>query len=243
MERNVDLNQLREGQLPRHLAIIPDGNRRYAEVKGINFHSAYLKGAEKAREVARWTRKIGIKYLTFYSLSIENLERRPGQELTFLFDIFERKLRDLLDDDEIHETETRVHIMGNRSKLPNHLQMVIREVEEATKNYDNYHIIFLLGYSGRKEILHAVKELLKEEKQPSDINSEVFSSHLYMGDGIPDPDLVIRTSGEIRISNFLLWQIAYSELYFTEKLWPALTFSDLLQAVKTFQERSRRFGR
>lgn len=244
MKEKTKLTQLKKRELPNHLAIIPDGNRRYAEKEGINFHSAYLQGAEKARDIARWARKIGIKYLTFYSLSMENLEKRSSRELEFLFNIFEEKLSGLLNDKEIHKTKTRVHIMGNRSRLPQNLQEIIQKVEEATKDYDKYHLIFLLGYSGRKEIIHAVKKIVEEKRKPEEINSKVFSSYLYMGnDGIPDPDLVVRTSGEIRISNFLLWEIAYSELFFTEKLWPELTFEDIIQAVEAYQDRKRRYGK
>lgn len=235
--------ELKKEEIPHHVAIIPDGNRRYAEKVGTDFYSAYSKGAEKAREVAKWARDVGITYLTFYSLSSENLARRSNKELQFLFKIFEEKFKELIRNEEIHNTETRVHVLGKKEVLPQSLQKVIRHVEEETENYENYHLTFLIGYSGREEIVHAARDLLKAHKDPSEVNGEVFSSFLYLGQhDIPDPDMVIRTSGEVRLSNFLLWEVAYSELFFVSPLWPEFSREDFIRTINEFKERNMRFG-
>lgn len=237
------LKELDGTRIPSHIAFIPDGNRRYAEKNGIDFYTVYSKGAEKARKIARWARNLGVKYFTFYSLSTENLKKRSNKELRSLFKIFKIKLKGLLNDEEIHDTKTQVHIFGEKEKLPKDLREIISKVEEKTRKYDNYHLNFLLSYSGRREIINAVKDILRKEIKPSKVTPELFSSHLYLGrNNIPDPELIIRTSGEERISNFLLWEIAYSEFYFCSALWPNFSFEHLVNAVNSFQERKRRFG-
>ncbi|NIQ04436.1 MAG: di-trans,poly-cis-decaprenylcistransferase [Candidatus Korarchaeota archaeon] len=243
MNISQGLTELKKQGIPHHVAIIPDGNRRYAEKVGTDFYSAYSKGAEKAREVAKWARDVGITYLTFYSLSSENLARRSNKELQFLFRIFEEKFKELIKNEEIHKTETRVHVLGKKESLPQSLQDIIRKIEEETKKYDEYHLTFLIGYSGRDEIIHAAKSLLREGIDPSEVDRKVFSSFLYFGqNGIPDPDMVIRTSGEVRLSNFLLWEVAYSELFFVSPLWPEFSYEDFIRTIKEFKERNMRFG-
>ncbi|MHA1616553.1 MAG: polyprenyl diphosphate synthase [Candidatus Njordarchaeales archaeon] len=232
-----------KGRIPKHLAVIPDGNRRYARKKGISLANAYEEGLQKAKEFARWCRELGIRYLTFYSLSLENLQNRSPDELNILFTLMKKYAKELINNKEIHTDQVRVRIVGRLNLLPKDLLEILEDLERVTREYENYHLIFLMAYSGRAEILDAVNKLLTINVSESlRVDEKFFRQFLYLPD-VPDPDLVIRTSGEQRISNFLLWYLAYSELYFINKFWPEITMEDLLKAIRDFQQRERRFGR
>lgn len=229
-----------QGTLPKHIGVIPDGNRRYARKQGLSLLEAYERGVEKGEIFAEWCRNLGVKYLTFYTLSLENLERRSSDEKRLLFSLLKKHFKRLIEDARIHEDHVRVKVIGRISSLPRDLQEVIHHVEEVTASYNRYYLIFLIAYSGRAEIIDAINKLLVNG--PKKIDENIFRNYLYMGN-IPDPDLIIRTSGEMRISNFLLWYIAYSEFYFVKRYWPEITFKDLLLAIRNYQKRERRFGR
>jgi len=229
-------------RIPQHIGVIPDGNRRFARKNNLNLHQAYEIGIKKVREFLSWCREFDIKYVTIYSLSHENLIGRSQLELNTIFNLMEKHLKSVPNDEDIHENEVRVIIAGDKSILPKRVIDAINIAEQSTENYNKYYLILLIGYSGRKEILDAIKKLISLNVNPEDITVETFKKYLYVPD-IPDPDLVIRTSGEYRISNFLIWQIAYSELYFAKPLWPEFSREDFIEALVEYSKRERRYGR
>ncbi len=229
-------------RLPRHIGVIPDGNRRFARKYGLSLLEAYEKGVQKGEEFAQWCRDLGIKYLTFYALSLENLQRRSKEELQILFSLLRKYLIKIAKDERIHRDEVKVRVFGRLELLPDGVVKAARNLESVTNSYDRYHLILLIAYSGRDEIINAVKRVLQENSDANNINEETFRQFLYLSD-VPDPDLIIRTSGEMRLSNFLLWYAAYSELYFINVFWPEITFRHLLFAIRNYQMRERRFGK
>ena len=241
-ENNIRQQLSKIEKVPLHIGIIPDGNRRFARKKGLSLLKAYEIGAEKVREVLSWCREFGIKYVSIYTLSYENLKNRSEQELKIIFNLLEKKLKRVAKDEEIHKNKVRVLISGDKTILPKNVIEAINLAENSTKNYNNYYLILLVGYGGRKEIIDAIKKIIKDDLKIEEITEKTFRKYLYLPN-IPDPDLVIRTSGEQRISNFLLWQIAYSELYFINKYWPELTKQDFIQALISYSKRQRRFGK
>jgi tritrans,polycis-undecaprenyl-diphosphate synthase [geranylgeranyl-diphosphate specific] len=238
------LRQVRESPRPQHLAIIMDGNRRFARGQGLLVQHGHEKGRDKLEDMLDWCLEIELRVLTVYALSTENFHR-PADELGPLMDLFRRGFTDIVDDPRVHRHRIHVQAFGNRSILPNEVVAAIEAAEQATRDYDGYFFNVAIAYGGREEILHAIQALASEvergELKPQDITPALVSKHLYTGD-LPDPDLVFRTSGEERISNFLLWQTAYSELYFADVLWPGLTKLDFLRAIRDFQIRRRRYG-
>ncbi|HTP56584.1 MAG TPA: polyprenyl diphosphate synthase [Thermoplasmata archaeon] len=238
------LELVRQEPVPRHLAIIMDGNRRFAAREGLDVKGGHAKGRDTLEELLDWCLDIGIRILTVYALSTENLAR-PKEELEGLMELFDRSLRDIATDERVHRHGIRVRVFGNRTLLPPKLQEAIGIAERATEKYTEYRYNVALGYGGRDEIVDAIRALAQEVRDgrlaPEAIDSEAVSRHLYTAD-LPDPDLIFRTSGEERISNFLLWQSAYSELYFSDVLWPGLTRLEFLRAIRSFQMRRRRYG-
>jgi tritrans,polycis-undecaprenyl-diphosphate synthase [geranylgeranyl-diphosphate specific] len=238
------LELVRAEPVPQHLAIIMDGNRRFAAREGIGVKDGHARGRDTLEELLDWCLEIGIRILTVYALSTENLAR-PKEELEGLMDLFDRSLRDIATDERVHRHGIRVRVFGNRGLLPPRLQEAIDIAERATERYSAYRYNVALGYGGRDEIVDAIRVLAREVRagklDPESIDSETVSRHLYTAD-LPDPDLIFRTSGEERISNFLLWQSAYSELYFSDVLWPGLTRLEFLRAIRSFQVRRRRYG-
>ncbi len=230
--------------VPRHLAIIMDGNRRFALSHGLLITQGHEQGRDKAEELLNWCLETGIRILTIYALSTENLGR-PKEEVDRLMELFEKAFRDVAKDERVHRHHIRVRAFGNREVLPAEVRAAIDAAEKATATYDRYFYNVAIAYGGREEILGAIRRLAAEVKagrlQPEAIDERMVSSQLYTAD-LPDPDLIFRTSGEERISNFLLWQAAYAELYFADVLWPGLTKLDFLKAIRAFQERRRRFG-
>jgi tritrans,polycis-undecaprenyl-diphosphate synthase [geranylgeranyl-diphosphate specific] len=230
--------------VPNHVAIIMDGNRRYAKDFGMLVSEGHDKGRQKLEDVLEWCMEIGVKMLTVYAFSTENVGRSKG-EVDTLMRMFVENFRRLGDDQRVHKNKIRVRVLGQRDLLPKDLQDAIQYAEDKTKGYDKYFFNLAVGYGGREEILQGIKKLaeaVKEGKLKVDeIDEKTFSKFLYTKD-MPDPDLILRTSGEERISNFLLWQLAYSELYFSDIYWPGFRKIDFLRAVRSYQLRKRRFG-
>jgi tritrans,polycis-undecaprenyl-diphosphate synthase [geranylgeranyl-diphosphate specific] len=239
------LERIRRAPVPRHLAIIMDGNRRFARTAGLLVEEGHLEGKHKLEELLDWCLEIGLKVLTVYALSTENF-RRSKEEVEALMRLFTEAFRDIAVDERVHQHRIRVRAIGNRAMLPPELTEAIDRAEEATKEYDSYLYNVAIGYGGREEIVHAIQELAREVRDgrivPEQIDAARVSAHLYTAE-LPDPDFVLRTSGEERISNFLLWQTAYAELYFSDVLWPGLTRLDFFRAIDAFQRRQRRYGK
>jgi tritrans,polycis-undecaprenyl-diphosphate synthase [geranylgeranyl-diphosphate specific] len=238
------LDLVKSEPVPNHLAIIMDGNRRFAAAHGLDVSKGHAKGRDVAELLLDWCLEVGIRTLTIYALSTENFSR-SSDELEGLMDLYERALRDIAVDERVHRHQIRVQVIGNRSLLPARVQEAIEVAEKATQGYSRYRFNVALAYGGRDEIVQAIRALAREVRDgtlaPEQIDSDAVSRHLYTRD-LPDPDLIFRTSGEERISNFLLWQAAYSELYFSDVLWPGLTRLEFLRAIRSFQMRRRRYG-
>jgi len=238
--------QIRNGPFPAHIGIIPDGNRRWARAKDLDPKYGHVYGYEKLKEVLKWIWELGVKYVTIYAMSSENCIHRPSEERENLFNLVRRGLRELLEMREVYEKRVRVRVFGKLDLVPKDVVELAKKVEEQTREHDNFYLNIALCYGGRQEIVEAVKNIVKDvlndKLRVDEINEEVFSKYLYTSE-CPDPDLIIRTSGEVRISNFLLWQAAYSELYFCEAFWPDFRKIDFWRAIRSYQMRERRFGR
>ncbi|HDI06840.1 MAG TPA: di-trans,poly-cis-decaprenylcistransferase [Candidatus Bathyarchaeota archaeon] len=240
-------HQIKNGRKPEHIAVILDGNRRWAMKKALNPWIGHRQGAEKVEKFLDWCFDLKVKSITLYAFSTENF-RRPKREVDEIMRILEEKLRKLFSDERIYKNKVRVRVIGRRVLLPDSLQKLIAEVEEKTKNFDQHFLNIAIAYGGRAEIVDAAKKIAEKvssgEITPDAIDEEVFEKHLYTA-YLPkqDPDLIIRTSGEERLSGFLLWQSAYSELCFLDVYWPEFRRIDLLRAVRIYQKRQRRFGR
>lgn len=236
------LPKLDLGSVPRHVAIIMDGNGRWATRRGLPRVAGHRAGAKAIREAIATAIELGIEYLTIYSFSSENW-RRPPEEVAALMDLFVEVIERELD--SLERQRVRVRVIGRQAGLPEATRQAFRRCEAATAGNDALTLVVALNYGGRAEIVDAVREIASlveaDRLEVSHIDEAVISDHLYTRD-IPDPDLVIRTSGELRISNFLLWQLAYAELWVTSVLWPDFRRGDLLRAVVDFQRRARRFG-
>ena len=237
--------QILENEMPKHLAVIMDGNRRFAWTKAIPASVGHRKGKEKLEQVLDWVLELKIPFLTVYALSTENLENRSDKELETLYDLYAEGLDDIRQDPRIHENRVKVSVIGRRELLPTRVRDAIKRAEGETASYDDFTFTVCLAYGSREEMVAAIRAIAEDHaagKLPLDaINQREVSRRLYTGD-IPDPDLVIRTSGEERISNFLLWQAAYSELYFTDVFWPSFGKRDFLKAILAYQSRKRRYG-
>lgn len=227
-------------RLPRHVAIILDGNGRWAKKRGLPRTAGHAYGAEAFRRIGNYCKAIGIEYLTVYAFSTENW-RRPPEEVRTIMSIFDKYMKEALS--IMERDKFKMRFFGERSGLSPELQRLMAAAEEKSTHYDGCQMNLCINYGGRDEILHAVRwyaEAYKAGTAP-ELTEDVFSGYLYSA-GIPDPDLIIRTSGEQRLSNFLPWQGAYSELYFTDVLWPDFTERDMDAALAEFQRRDRRFG-
>jgi undecaprenyl diphosphate synthase len=228
--------------LPRHIAIIMDGNGRWAQKHIIGRIQGHRKGAKSVRTVVRACRKAGIKYLTLYAFSMENWDR-PDEEVQALMLLLEEYLTNEVE--ELNQQGIRLTTIGEIQRLNPSVQEKLKQAMESTKANDKMTLILALSYGGRDEIICAVKKIIRDNQNGkldvNDIDKAAFNNYLFTSE-IPDPDLLIRTSGECRISNFLLWQMAYTELYFTKVLWPDFTKDDLFRAIASYQKRERRFG-
>lgn len=237
-KENIDFNNL-----PSHVAVIMDGNGRWAKRKGAARIFGHRNAIQAVKDVTEGCGELGIKYLTLYAFSTENWGR-PKEEVDGLMELLVNTLKKEIN--SLHENQVRLKTIGDIGHLPQACQDNLTDAIEATKNNNGLTLILALSYSGRWEIVEAVKLIGKEiregKMQLEDINEEVFSNYLKTS-GIPDPELLIRTSGEMRISNFLLWQIAYTELVVTETLWPDFRREHLYEAICAYQSRDRRFGK
>lgn len=226
------------GRIPHHIGIIMDGNGRWAELRGLPRIEGHRRGVERSKEIIECAAELGIRSLTLFAFSTENWQR-PSEEVTMLMKLLEMYLRQELD--RLMRNGIVFRAIGDRERLPNHIQAIVREVEEKTSANRGMVLVTALSYSGRSEIIRAIKKILTAGIAPDALNEEVFGTFLDTA-GLEPPDLIIRTSGEKRISNFLLWQAAYAELYFTDTLWPDFSRDELLLAIQDYQQRERRFG-
>ncbi|WP_040204999.1 isoprenyl transferase [Neobacillus jeddahensis] len=236
------INEIKELPVPEHVAIIMDGNGRWAKKRALPRIAGHHEGMKVVRKTTMLANDLGVKTLTLYAFSTENW-KRPKNEVEYIMKLPAEFLGTFLP--ELVKNNVQVKMMGYKDQLPVHTLRAIEKAIEETKNNNGLVLNFALNYGSRAEILDAVKLVLNDSKngilKEADLNEEVFSSYLMTSD-FADPDLLIRTSGEIRLSNFMLWQLAYSELWFTEVLWPDFNEEHLLEAIEVFQKRQRRFG-
>jgi len=227
--------------VPRHIAIILDGNGRWAKKRGLPRTAGHAAGSEQFRKIATYCRDIGVEYLTVYAFSTENWSR-PEEEVKKIMQLLDRYLKEAID--TMERDHIKMKILGDVSGLNESLQKEIEQTNEISSRYEGFQANICLNYGGRDEIVKAARKYAQdvaEGKAPADIDEAGFSNYLYSA-GIPDPDLLIRPGGEQRISNFLLWQCAYSEFYFTDVLWPDFTPDELDKAIEVYNSRDRRFG-
>ena len=222
-----------------HIAIIMDGNRRWAKEKFLPSAIGHQKGVDSLRNTMRLFDKYGIKYLTVYAFSTENWNRKK-EEVEFLMGLLAKTLLNELD--EMHNENVKIRFLGNLSELNNDLQKIVKNAQEKTKQNTGVNLNIAFNYGSRAEIINAIKSIVQSGVSPDEITEEIVSKNLYTSE-IPDPDLLIRTGGEKRISNYLLWQIAYSELYVTDAFWPDFDNNELTKAILEFEKRNRRFGK
>jgi len=229
-------------KIPQHVAIIMDGNGRWARQQSLSRLEGHKRGSEVAREIITAAARTGIAYLTLYAFSSENWRRDPN-EVSGLMALLKHYLED--EAKELHKEGVRLKVIGERELLPNTILELVEQVEELTKANKTITLQMAISYGSRAEIINAVKEIAQKVRDrrldPEKVTEQIFEQHLYTA-GVPDPDLLIRTSGEQRISNYLLWQVAYTELVFVDKFWPEFTPEDFMDALLTFQNRERRFG-
>ena len=233
------LDKINKDNIPSHVAVIMDGNGRWAKEKGQERIFGHLNGVESVRASLQAARRCGVKYLTLYAFSTENWNR-PKEEVAALMDLLVNTI--VAEIDELDKNEVRLAAIGDLGNLPEGCRMELERGMERTATNNKIQLNLALSYSSRWEITNAVKRIIREGLKENDINDELISSYLTTS-SIPDPELVIRTSGEKRISNFLLWQIAYAELHFTDCLWPDFREENFYDAIVDFQSRQRRFGK
>ena len=242
--------QVLKGTMPGHVGIILDGNRRHARALNITDPEAiYNLGADKLKDVLEWCADLGIKTVTLWVLSTDNLKRSP-EEMSSILAAIERRMRQLAEEPEIHRRKVKVRASGRLDVLPTSVAEAVAAATRATQNYDAMCINIAVAYGGREEIIDAMRKLLVEKDRQGkslttvahELTPADIARHLYSAD-LPEPDLIIRTSGEVRLSGFLLWQSVYSEFYFSDVYWPAFRKIDFLRAVRSFQQRTRRFGK
>lgn len=233
--------------MPNHIAIILDGNRRWAKRNLIMKLEGHFRGADAVEKLLDWCEELNIKIITLYVLSSENLSRQD-EELDYLYDLINARLHKLYNDPRIHKNRMKVKAIGSVELLPDFLRDILNKLEEATKDYDNHYLNIAIAYGGQNELVDAIKKIGSRIKDGSldvnQIDKDVIESHLYTSH-LPQssPDMILRTSGEKRLSGFLLWQSAYSELVFMDIYWPEFRKIDLMRAIRTFQKRGRRLGK
>lgn len=242
--------QVKRWHLPRHIGIIMDGNRRYARATGgAHVSWGHARGADKLQQVLSWCYEAEIPVVTVWSFSLDNFQRETSEVATLL-ELFEHRTRELVTRSEVHDNGVRVRYIGKLDLLPESLREAIRHVEETTAGYDRFHLNIAMAYGGRQEISDAFRSFLADrleqgeslEQVVESLEDEAIEPYLYTS-GLPEPDLIVRTSGEVRLSGFLLWQSAYSEFYFCDTFWPAFRRIDFLRALRSHHQRQRRYGR
>ncbi|MBM3305266.1 MAG: isoprenyl transferase [Candidatus Aminicenantes bacterium] len=238
-EEHALLEQVDLARLPRHVAVIMDGNGRWAKSRGLSRVEGHAAGSESVHETVEAAARLGIEVLTLFAFSRENW-KRPRQEVGRLWQLLKEFLKK--EDKLLVENDLRLRIIGRRDGLPARVLRELERVETLTKNNRRMTVVVALNYGGRTELVDAARRILEDKRiRPRDLDEDVFARYLDTA-GLPDPDLLIRTSGELRISNFLLWQVAYTEIWVTQVLWPDFRRRHLLQAVVEYQRRDRRFG-
>jgi undecaprenyl diphosphate synthase len=237
--------QIKNGPAPHHIGLIVDGNRRFARFRGLASNEGHTAGSENLEAFLAWCRDMDVKIVTLFGFSVENYNR-PDDEVDYLMNLILRKLKDYQTDPVIKEQRVKVKVLGRKEDLSAEMNEEIEKIESMTADHDRFQLNIAISYGGRAEIIDAVKKVATEVKEGAlevgDITEQMFSKYLYTA-GIPDPDFIIRTSGEERLSGFLSWQSAYSELYFTEVFWPAFRKIDFWRAIRIYQQRERRFGK
>ena len=223
--------------LPEHIAIIMDGNGRWAKKRALPRTAGHAAGSKKFKEIARYCNKIGLKYLTVYAFSTENW-KRPKDEVDNIMKIFKEYLEDTKN---FKDENIKLQFIGDRSVLDPEIQRLMKQSEEDSKNATGLHLNIAINYGGRDEIVHAVKDIIASGVKADDVTEQMISERLYTS-GQPDPDFIIRPSGEYRLSNYLIWQSAYAEYWFSDILWPDFKTSDLEKAIDDFNKRNRLFG-
>ena len=236
---------LKPEKMPKHVAIIMDGNRRYSKLQGnMDVVKGHEIGVDTLEKVLDWSIELGIEIITEYAFSTENFNR-PEHEVEGLMKLFVKNFKRLVDHEKIHRNEVKVKVVGRTELIPESVREAIKEAEDATAHYDKRLFNIAIGYDGRLEIIDSFKKIIADVQAGKitidDVDEELVSKNLYTG-GLDDPNLIIRTSGEERLSGFLLWQSSYSELYFCETLWPELRKVDFIRAIRSYQARDRRFG-
>jgi len=226
-------------KIPKHIALIPDGNRRWAKLHNVEPWEGHRIGIERFREFLDWCYDLGVQDVTAYSVSKENLDKRDKTEVEALYGLYDINLRVLLEDPDIDKKEIRVYFIGELDVFPKNILELISKAEERTKNYKKRSLTFCMNYSGRDEILSAIRRMLKDKIDPEKVNEKLFEG--YLQTRVAEPDLLIRTA-ENRISNFLLWQLAYTEVYFSSKMFPDFTKDDFMNAINQYNQTQRRFG-
>ena len=239
--------EIRAGDIPNHVALILDGNRRWAERHIARPDDGHGRGADAVENLLDWCEELDIRIVTLYALSAENLSRDDG-ELQHLFELIRARLEKLLADPRIHKSRMRVKAIGRAEMLPAPIRDVLGRLDEATKRYDSRFLNIALAYGGQDEMVDAVKKIAGKIEEgrlkAGEINRDTIESNLYTSHlPQPSPDMILRTSGEKRLSGFLMWQSAYSELVFMDILWPEFRKIDLMRAIRTFQKRKRRLGK
>jgi len=244
------VREVRQWDPPNHIGIILDGNRRYAREAGLpTIIDGHALGADKLHEVLDWCFEYGIKVVTIWIFSVDNFNRE-ADEVDQLLNLIDARSREMIHSEDVHRNRVRIRYLGRTDLLPQSLQDTISEVEQATAAYEGFALNVAIAYGGREEITDAMKRLIEKrladgtpvEEILSELEPDALAPFLYT-QGLPDPDLIIRTSGEVRLSGFLLWQSAYSEFYFCDTYWPQFRRIDFLRAIRSYQQRSRRFGR
>lgn len=235
--------EIKDGPMPNHVGIILDGNRRFAKKYGMDANWGHMMGYEKVREMLDWCLELKIKNLTMFVLSTENFNR-PTEEVQGLFNLILKACEEIKNDPRIHKNRVKLKAIGRLSQLPENIQAAIKDLEDSTKDYDDLHLNVAVAYGGRAEIIDSIKQIAQDVKDGNisvdNISDDTVQEHLYKQG--PDPDMIIRTSGEKRLSGFLLWQSAYSELYFEDAYFPEYRKIDFWRAIRAFQHRERRYG-
>ena len=240
-------SDIQSGEMPKHIAIILDGNRRWAKRNLIMKIDGHFRGADAVEKLLDWCEELNIKIITLYVLSAENLNRKDD-ELDYLYELINERLHKLYNDPRIHKNRMKVKAIGSIELLPDFLRDILNKLEDTTKDYDDHYLNIAIAYGGQNELVDAIKKIGSRIKDGSldvnQIDKEVIESSLYTS-YLPQssPDMILRTSGEKRLSGFLLWQSAYSELVFMDVYWPEFRKIDLMRAIRTFQKRGRRLGK
>lgn len=241
-KRKAAQPQVNLERLPRHVAIIMDGNGRWAKKRGLPRKAGHAAGAETFRTIATFAKELGLEYLTVYAFSTENW-KRPEDEVASIMRLLEKYLREAIE--TMARDKVKMAFFGDLSRLSPELLKLCRQTEEISKGYEGCQVNICFNYGGRAELVRAAEafaaDCVQGKMRPEELTEEILGRYLYSA-GVPDPDLVIRPSGEVRISNFLLWQSAYAEFYFTDVLWPDFSKEELLRALADYQHRSRRYG-